>query len=151
MFRRTLAEINDNEVVTIKIMLNVGQRAAAGLYYSFTTKTRHLYAALRSSRADTKIQVDIILDPLYFWVTNKQIQETEIFRTIWNSLFLQIPQIQGTYLTKDIGIGRHSKLWPSIDNLAIVYLLLTRPPLDWRSLCYQTKLLQSGGGRASNK
>ena len=46
---------------------------------------------------------------------------------------------------------RHSKLWPSIDNLAIVYLLLTWPPLDWRSLCYQTKLLQSGGGRASNK
>ena len=46
---------------------------------------------------------------------------------------------------------RRSKLWPSIDHLAIVYLLLTRPPLDWRSLCYQTKLLQSGGGRASNK
>ena len=45
---------------------------------------------------------------------------------------------------------RHSKLGPSIDNLAIVYLLLTRPPLDWRSLCYQTKLHQSGGGRASN-
>ena len=48
-------------------------------------------------------------------------------------------------------VFRRSKLWPSIDNLAIVYLLLTWPPLDWRSLCYQTKLLQSGGGRASNK
>ena len=47
--------------------------------------------------------------------------------------------------------ARHSKLGPSIDNLAIVYLFLARPPLDLRSLCYQTKLHQSGGGRASNK
>ena len=46
---------------------------------------------------------------------------------------------------------RRSKLELSIDNLAIVYLLLARPALDWRSLCYQTKLLQSGGGQASNK
>ena len=48
-------------------------------------------------------------------------------------------------------LTRRSKLGPSIDNLAIVYLFLARPPLDWRSLCYQTKLLQSGGGQASNK
>ena len=32
-----------------------------------------------------------------------------------------------------------SKLRPSIDHLAIVYLLLAQPPLDWRSLCYQIK------------
>ena len=39
----------------------------------------------------------------------------------------------------------------SIDHLAIVYLLLARPALDWRSLCYQTKLFQSGAGWAYNK
>ena len=32
---------------------------------------------------------------------------------------------------------RHSKLRLSIDHLAIVCLLLARPALDWRSLCYQ--------------
>ena len=29
--------------------------------------------------------------------------------------------------------GRRSKLGPSIDHLAIVYLLLARPPPDWSS------------------
>ena len=27
-----------------------------------------------------------------------------------------------------------------MDHLAIVYLLLARPPFDWRILCYQTQL-----------
>ena len=30
-------------------------------------------------------------------------------------------------------LNRRSKLGPSIDHLAIVYLLLARPPPDWRS------------------
>ena len=46
---------------------------------------------------------------------------------------------------------RHSKLRWSIDHLAIVWLLLARPALYSRSLCYQTKLLQSGAGRANNQ
>ena len=31
---------------------------------------------------------------------------------------------------------RRSKLGPSIDHLAIVYLLLARPPPDWRSFVW---------------
>ena len=46
---------------------------------------------------------------------------------------------------------RHSKLRLSIDHLAIVCLFLARPALDCRSLGYQSKLFQSGAGRAYNK
>ena len=48
-------------------------------------------------------------------------------------------------------LSRQSKLRPSLDHLAIVYCFVAWPALDWRSLYYQTELLQSGDGQANNK
>ena len=48
--------------------------------------------------------------------------------------------------------NRLSKLRPQLITwLLFVCLLLAWPALDWRSLCYQTELLQLGAGRANNK
>ena len=53
--------------------------------------------------------------------------------------FFNLPKFRKNFLVfTHPSWGRHSKLGPSIDNLAIVSLLLAWPPLDWRSLCYQT-------------
>ena len=55
---------------------------------------------------------------------------------------------QANALWENLGVKadmmfRRSKLRPSIDHLAIVCLLLAQLAFDWRSLCCQTKLLQS--------
>ena len=82
--------------------------------------------------------------------------------SIFHSLYFQVWQsmsadVQRYHTSRNIQVvliisnkSRRSKLRPSMDHLAIVYLLLARPPLDLQSLCYQTKLLQLGDGRANN-